>query len=56
MGFAPTDQKVSIVTGASSAMGEAISRKSAKREWLNAMADVRRNDGVAKDTGKNADF
>ncbi|KAK4575032.1 hypothetical protein LTR86_000882 [Recurvomyces mirabilis] len=50
------EQKVAIVTGASSGMGEAITRELVSRGWHVAMADIRPNDALSREFGSNATF
>ncbi|KAK5110480.1 hypothetical protein LTR62_005831 [Meristemomyces frigidus] len=51
-----SEQKVAIVTGASSGMGEAITRELVGRGWYVAMADIRPNAALSHDLGTNATF
>ncbi|KXT04801.1 hypothetical protein AC578_9722 [Pseudocercospora eumusae] len=48
--------RVAIVTGASSGMGEALSRELVSRKWIVAMADVKENAQLLTDLGNSARF
>lgn len=48
--------RVAIVTGASSGMGEALSRDLVSRGWQVAMADIQANEELSKELGENAAF
>ncbi|KAH9827356.1 15-hydroxyprostaglandin dehydrogenase [NAD(+)] [Teratosphaeria destructans] len=49
-------KKVAIVTGASSGMGEALTRDLVSRGWWVAMADIQENQTLALDMGPRARF
>ncbi|KXT13718.1 hypothetical protein AC579_10075 [Pseudocercospora musae] len=48
--------RVAIVTGASSGMGEALSRELVSRKWIVAMADVKANARLLSELGTSARF
>ncbi|KAM0278484.1 hypothetical protein ACHAQH_005151 [Verticillium albo-atrum] len=50
------DKRVAIITGASSGMGEALSRNLAGKGWHVAMADINANDALSSELGPNASF
>ncbi|KAF9872500.1 hypothetical protein CkaCkLH20_09997 [Colletotrichum karsti] len=50
------DQKVAIVTGASSGMGEALARDLVKKGWQVAMADLNKNEPLSQELGEAASF
>jgi len=56
--MAPATQKVAIVTGAASGMGEALATHFAKKGWLVACLDLQRGPGeaLAKSLGPNVEF
>lgn len=49
-------RKVAIVTGASSGMGEALSRDLTSKGWKVAMADIQANEELSKELGEHAAF
>ncbi|KAF2399363.1 NAD(P)-binding protein [Trichodelitschia bisporula] len=54
--MAPAEQKVAIVTGASSGMGEALARNLVQADWLVALADLQRNEALEAELGASAAF
>jgi len=54
--MSPAESRVAIVTGASSGMGEALSKHLVSKGWLVAMADIQPNAELAKELGDKAAF
>ncbi|KAF1991818.1 15-hydroxyprostaglandin dehydrogenase [Aulographum hederae CBS 113979] len=52
----PCDEKVAIVTGASSGMGLALSRDLVQKGWRVAMTDIRPNAELSRELGDRASF
>ncbi|KAK1814054.1 hypothetical protein LTR12_011572 [Friedmanniomyces endolithicus] len=52
----PTDSRVAIVTGASSGIGEALTRELINRGWFVAMADLRESKALTEEFGSKAKF
>lgn len=54
--MAPSENKVVIVTGASSGMGVALSKHFVEQGWNVAMADIQPNEALSKELGDKAAF
>jgi len=54
--MAPAKSKVAIVTGASSGMGEALSRHLISKGWLVAMSDIQPKEELVKEFGDKAAY
>ncbi|KAK0937505.1 hypothetical protein LTR29_010943 [Friedmanniomyces endolithicus] len=52
----PTGSRVAIVTGASSGIGEALTRELINRGWFVAMADLRESKALTEEFGSKAKF
>ncbi|KAK5712234.1 hypothetical protein LTR17_018047 [Elasticomyces elasticus] len=51
-----SESRVAIVTGASSGMGEALTRELVNRGWFVAMADIRESPALSAELGSKAKF